>query len=85
MTREYYRLVPKTETVHRANAGHRLELVGRLTRAESGRAGKTRFDAKRPHRACAPATTACPLKNGDAVTSGEQIEVVLKIHSEEHL
>lgn len=69
--REYFRLVPKTETVRLPDAGaastppaERLDPLDKTGRTEL-RAGWTRV----------------PLKMGDTVASGDQVEVVLRITS----
>ena len=69
VNREYFKLVPKTEEVRLPDAGAaNTQPAGQSTALEE--TGRTELRA---------GFTRIPLKSGDWVTSGDQIEVVLKI------
>ncbi|HEX4139028.1 MAG TPA: alpha-2-macroglobulin family protein, partial [Candidatus Methylacidiphilales bacterium] len=77
ITREYYRLVPKTEVVKaETNGGSGWWWLGS---PQPNPAGQEKPDPG--HQEQRAVWDRVPLHNGDAVTSGDQIEVVLKIHS----
>jgi uncharacterized protein YfaS (alpha-2-macroglobulin family) len=67
--REYFRLVPKSESVNLPSSGAARTAPANQPVALD-QTGRTELRA---------GFTRVPLKTGDAVTSGEQIEVVLKI------
>jgi uncharacterized protein YfaS (alpha-2-macroglobulin family) len=69
--REYFKLVPKTEKVVKPQA---------TIRAGAGHpAGETKPADATGHVELRDGYTRVPLKNGDAVVSGDKIEVVLKL------
>ncbi len=83
IVREYYRLKPKTESVVAQPNG---PAAGSgwwwgLGATPPNPAGHEKPDDATGHRELRSGWDRIPLHNGDAVTSGEQIEVVLKIHS----
>jgi uncharacterized protein YfaS (alpha-2-macroglobulin family) len=82
IVREYYRLKPKTETVKAATqaVGSGWNWWGFGSPAANP-AGQEKPDDANAHTEVRSGYDRIPLQNGDAVTSGEQIEVVLKIHS----
>jgi uncharacterized protein YfaS (alpha-2-macroglobulin family) len=80
--REYYELKPKTETVvsqPNARGSGWSWWVGGAPAPNP--AGQEKPDDATGHTESRSGYDRIPLKNGDEVTSGEQIEVVLKIHS----
>lgn len=80
ITREYYRLKPKTESVMaqtQQTAG--FGWFGWLYAAPP--AAQEKPEEATGHKELRSGFDRIPLKNGDAVTSGDQVEVVLKIHS----
>ncbi len=78
ITREYYRLVPKVEVAHaQTNSGSGWWWWN--SPATPPPAGQEKPDPGRSEQRAV--WDRIPLHNGDAVTSGDQIEVVLKIHS----
>jgi uncharacterized protein YfaS (alpha-2-macroglobulin family) len=80
VTREYYRLVPKTETVNAQTQGTGWwNWWGGSPPANP--AGQEKPDSATGHTEVRSGWDRVRLQNGDQVTSGEQIEVVLKIHS----
>jgi uncharacterized protein YfaS (alpha-2-macroglobulin family) len=79
VTREYYRLKPKTETVKAQIQATGWNWWGWA--AAPNPAGQEKPDDATAHVELRSGYDRIPLKNGDAVTSGDQIEVVLKIHS----
>jgi alpha-2-macroglobulin len=76
ITREYYRLKPKTETVKAETSGAGWWGFGTAT---PNPAGQDKPDDA--HTELRAGFDRIPLHNGDAVTSGDQVEVVLKIHA----
>lgn len=68
--RQYFKLIPKTETV-------RLPDPGAANTAPAGQPDA--LDHTGGHTGLRDGNLRVPLKNGDEVRSGEQIEVVLKI------
>ena len=83
IVREYYRLKPKTETVvaqTQATGGGWWGWWGGGAAAPNP-AGQEKPDDAGGHHEIRSGYDRIPLKNGDTVTSGEQIEVVLTIRS----
>jgi uncharacterized protein YfaS (alpha-2-macroglobulin family) len=82
ITREYYRLKPKTESVVTQTLG---EGVGwnwwGWGRPAPNPAGQEKPADATGRTELRSGYDRIPLQNGDTVTSGEEIEVVLKIHS----
>jgi uncharacterized protein YfaS (alpha-2-macroglobulin family) len=81
VTREYYRLVPKTETVQAQTSGGAGWPWWGFSSSPPNPAGQEKPDSASGHTEMRSGWDRVLLKNGDQVTSGEQIEVVLKIHS----
>jgi uncharacterized protein YfaS (alpha-2-macroglobulin family) len=79
VTREYYRLVPKTETVQAQTQEADWSRMGGMIAFNP--AGQAQPDSAGGHTEQRAGWNRVLLKNGDAITSGEQIEVVLKIHA----
>jgi alpha-2-macroglobulin len=78
VTRDYYLLKPKTETVNAQIQATGWNWWGWTA---PNPAGQEKRDDATAHVELRSGYDRIPLKNGDAVTSGDQIEVVLKIHS----
>jgi uncharacterized protein YfaS (alpha-2-macroglobulin family)/tetratricopeptide (TPR) repeat protein len=80
ISREYYRLQPKTETVNAQTQSTGWNGWG-IGSPSANPAGQEKPDDTTGHTELRSGYDRILLHNGDAVTSGEQIEVVLKIHS----
>ena len=80
VVREYYLLKPKTETVKAQTRTAGWSWWGFGSQAANP-AGQEKPDDTTARTELRSGYDRIPLQNGDAVTSGEQIEVVLKIHS----
>ncbi len=78
ITREYYRLKPKTESVKTETQGTGWWGFGTPT---PNPAGQEKPDDATARTELRSGFDRIPLHYGDSVTSGDQIEVVLKIHS----
>ncbi len=78
VTREYYLLKPKTETVKAQTTGWNGWGFGPPA---GNPAGQEQPEDATKHTELRSGYDRIPLQTGDAVTSGDQIEVVLKIHS----
>jgi len=80
IVREYYLLKPKTESVVAQPNQPGFTWFGFVSPTAQP-AGQEKPEDATGHTELRAGFDRVPLKNGDAVTSGEQIEVVLKIHS----